>query len=67
MDDESLLLHSQVPPNFLILSQLDAVHTTTYQILKNHSLLSSHLRLGLHSAPFTWEFPINIQYKIDFP
>jgi hypothetical protein len=49
------------PPLVPILRQIDPVHTTTPILI-----LSTHLRLGLHSGLFPSGFPINIPYTFLF-
>jgi hypothetical protein len=49
-------IHNRPPP-LSILSQPNPVHTPISHFLKSIQILSSHLRLGLHSCLFPSGFP----------
>jgi hypothetical protein len=56
----------KIPPLVHILSQINPVHTTLFYISKTNFLRSTHLRVGLLSGLFRYDFPTNKLYAFLF-
>jgi hypothetical protein len=52
----------KIPELVPILRQINSLHITPYYLSKIHSLLSSHVSLGIPSGLFPSGFPTKIRY-----